>query len=361
MMTDDSNNQSLARLAIDQSTVPAAVDPIENAIVLWAEASTRTETRDRDERVRDKRQIIRSFLNYVGKHPGDVEPADVRAWRKHLESLKSENTVYSYLSRVSSFYEWLRKYPEIKDHIRNNPVSMARPTAPRPYQTEKTKAWTDDEMNAILDQISAEAERGSIHALRDYSVTLFYLYSGLRRNEVFGLRGGDIELQEGGLIVRYRRKGGKTQRREVAKADVRDALLTYLKKSRRLSVLHTNDPLWTRHDRAGAPGEPLTSRSYANNLKKYAVKAGGMRRVNIHQTRHTYARIIFEDSGDLLETQSALDHESQATTRVYVQTVAVKRDKHSGRIGRRARFAQNPPWVFQVVAPNRVSDQCFEQ
>jgi site-specific recombinase XerC len=55
----------------------------------------------------------------------------------------------------------------------------------------------------------------------------------------------------------------------------------------------------------------------------------------MRQTRHTYAQIIFEDSGDLLETQSALDHESQATTRAYVHTVAVKRDKHSNRIARR--------------------------
>jgi site-specific recombinase XerD len=312
------------------------MDPVEMAITLWAEASTRSETRDREERLRDKRQIIRSFLNYVGKHPGEVDPMDVRAWRRHLESEKSENTVYFYLSLVSSFYEWLRKYPEIKDHIRSNPVSIMRPTAPRPYQTEKTKAWTDDEMNAILDQVAAEAERGSIHALRDYAVTLFYLYSGLRRNELFGLRGNDIELKEEGLIVRYRRKGGKIQRREVGHSDVREALVAYLKKSKRLSVLHTGDPLWTRHDRAGELGEPLTSRSFANNLKKYAAKAG-IRAVNIHQTRHTYARIIFEDSGDLLETQSALDHENLGTTRVYVQTVAVKRDKHSHRIARRIR------------------------
>jgi integrase len=187
----------------------------------------------------------------------------------------------------------------------------------------------------ILCESFSWSERGSIHALRDYAVTLFYLYSGLRRNEVFGLRGSDIELQQDeGLTVRYKRKGGKHQRREVAQADVRDALLAYLKKSKRLSVLHANDPLWTRHDRAGEPGLPLTSRSYANNLKKYAAKAG-MQRVNIHQTRHTYARIIFEDSGDLLETQSALDHESQATTRAYIHTVAVKKDKHSNRIARR--------------------------
>src|SRR5262249_54083261 len=39
MMTDDSNNQSLARLTIDQSTVPATVDPIENAIGFWCKFS----------------------------------------------------------------------------------------------------------------------------------------------------------------------------------------------------------------------------------------------------------------------------------------------------------------------------------
>jgi integrase len=304
-----SDNHALAPRTDGVQVGQVLADPIESAIDLWAEASTRAETGDREERLRDKKHIVRSFLDYVSKHPGEVDPADVRAWRKHLESLKSENTVYSYLSRFSSFYEWLRKYPEIKDHIRNNPVSMARPAAPRPYQTEKTKAWTDEEMNAILDQIAGETERGSIHALRDYSVTLFYLFSGLRRNELFGLRGNDVELREDGLIVKYKRKGGKYQRREVAHEDVREAVLAYLKKSRRLSILHTNDPLWTRHDRAGEPGLSLTSRSYANNLKKYAAKAG-MRRVNIHQTRHTYARIIFEDSGDLLETQSALDHEN---------------------------------------------------
>jgi len=141
-----------------------------------------------------------------------------------------------------------RKHPKIKDDIPNNSV---------------------DEMNAILDRIRAEADQSSIHALRDYALTLLFLYSGLRRNEIFDLRGSDVELLKGGLIVRYKRRG-KYHRKEVARVEVRDALHAYLKKSKRLSVLHTNEPLWTRHDRAGEPGPQLTSRSYANNLKKYA-------------------------------------------------------------------------------------------
>lgn len=320
-----------------QSVAVSVIDPVETAVALWAEASTRPETRGRDERLRDKQQIVLAFLRFTGKHPGEVGPGDVREWHHHLkEQGRAENTIYSYISRISSFYKWLRKHPELREQIRANPADPVRPKAPRPYQTEKTKAWTDGQMNAILSAIAEEAVRGSIHALRDYAVTLFYLFSGLRRNELFGLRGNDLELEEEGLIIRYRRKGGKYQRREVSHPDVREALLAYLKAAKRLSVLQTGEPLWTRHDHAGGPGPPLTSRAFANNLKKYAGRVG-IGQVNIHQTRHTYARIIFEDTGDLLTTQSALDHESQATTRVYVQTVAVKRDKHGDRIGRRIR------------------------
>jgi len=35
--------------------------------------------------------------------------------------------------------------------------------------------------------------------------------------------------------------------------------------------------------------------------------------------------------GDLLKTQSALDHESRATTQAYFHTVAVKKDKHNDK------------------------------
>ena len=90
-----SDNHALAPRTDGVQVGQVLADPIENAIDLWAEASTRAETRDREERLRDKKHIVRSFLDYVSKHPGEVDPADVRAWRKHLESLKSENTVYS--------------------------------------------------------------------------------------------------------------------------------------------------------------------------------------------------------------------------------------------------------------------------
>jgi site-specific recombinase XerC len=59
--------------------------------------------------------------------------------------------------------------------------------------------------------------------------------------------------------------------------------------------------------------------------------------VHLHQTRHTYARIVAEDTGSYQETQEALDHENAATTRVYVQRITVKADKQSSKIAQRMK------------------------
>jgi len=45
--------------------------------------------------------------------------------------------------------------------------------------------------------------------------------------------------------------------------------------------------------------------------------------------------MVSEDTGSLVETQEALGHRNLATTRVYVNSIAVKKDKHSGRISER--------------------------
>jgi hypothetical protein len=41
--------------------------------------------------------------------------------------------------------------------------------------------------------------------------------------------------------------------------------------------------------------------------------------------------------GSFHETQEALDHENAATTRVYVQRITVKTDKHSSKVAQRMK------------------------
>lgn len=312
-------------------------EALTQAISLWAKSTTQPETYSRDEKLQDKMAAVGRFFAFIGKRIDEIRPSDVEAWRIHLEEQgKKPNTIYSWLSRLSSFYKWLLTNPQLASRVRFNPVVQARPRCPRPYQSESVKAWSDEETAAILRVVKAEADSGSVVGKRDYALLLFYLYTGLRRNEVIGLRGKDLEYKEGRLIIRYRRKGGKYVGREVNEPEVYHALTDYFAAAERGEILKSSSPLWTRHDRARRAGTPLGSRAFANNLKKYA-QVAGLDNVHVHQTRHTYARIVSEESGSYLETQEALDHENAATTRVYVQRITIKSDKHSSKIAERIK------------------------
>jgi len=309
-----------------------------NAIALWAQSNTRPETFERDYKLQDKVAAVRAFFAFSKKHPGEVTPVNVASWRHHLESLgQKPATIYARLSRLSSFYRWLMSHPQLSAHIQSNPVLQARPRYPRPYQSESVKAWSDAEMNALLGVVKAKADAGSIIGKRDYALLLFYLLTGLRRNEVISLRGKDLQRNDGQLLIRYRRKGGKFVAREIADESLWAALEDYLRSAKRMEVLRTDGPLWTRHDRAGRPGAAMNSRSFANNLQAYGLSAG-IEHLHLHQTRHTYARIVAEETGSFIETQEALDHENAATTRVYVQRITVKADKHSSKISKRLKL-----------------------
>jgi integrase/recombinase XerD len=321
--------------ASETLAVPAPA--LRNAVALWAERNTRSETLDRAEKLRDKVKAVTSFFDFAAKHPGDVTPDDVSRWRAEMEArgLKPA-TVYARVSRVSAFYRWLLADPQLSQFIRTNPAAQARPRYPRPYQSESTTALSDEEMNALLAVVRRLADSGSVVGKRDYALLLFYFLTGLRRSEVIGLRGKDLEVKEGTLVIRYRRKGGKFTAREVSDMSTYEALSDYLAAAGRKDVPGSERPLWTRHDRAGRPGAPLTSRAFVENLKRYAREAG-LPHVHLHQTRHTYARIVAEETGSFLEAQEALDHENQATTRVYVQRITVKKDKHGGKVSARIR------------------------
>lgn len=308
---------------------------------MWAERNTRPETLARVEKLKDKISAVTSFFDFAGKDPGEVTPSDVARWREEMEGrgLKPA-TVYSRISRVSAFYRWLMEDAQLSRFIHSNPAAQARPRYPRPYQSEATKALSDDEMNALLNVVRALAAEGSVVGKRDYALLLFYFLTGLRRSEVIGLRGSDLEFKDGLLVIKYRRKGGKFTAREVSDPAALAALKDYLGAAGRQNVLRTERPLWTRHDRAGKPGAPLTSRAFVENLKAYA-KEAGLAHIHLHQTRHTYARIIAEETGSFLEAQEALDHENQATTRVYVQRITIKKDRHGHKVAERMKLTRD--------------------
>jgi integrase len=145
--------------------------------------------------------------------------------------------------------------------------------------------------------VRAKAAAGETVRKRDYALLLFYLVTGMRRREVISLRGGYIRIDEY-ITLTGKVKGSDYVGREVRDPLLREALLDYLSSCDREGVLKTDGPLWTRH---------------------------------------SFARIVAGETGSITDTQDALGHRNAATTRVYGQRIAVKRDKHSGTVTSRLR------------------------
>jgi integrase/recombinase XerC/integrase/recombinase XerD len=320
-------NTALIRAEAERRTA------IRNAVELWASATTYEGVR-RDDLVRDKQRTVINFFDFINKHPTDVSPMDVRRWLASLEKRGLRPaTIYQRACLLSSFYAWAMKDSELGIIIRNNPARLARPKAPKAYQTESVKSLTDDELEALVTVVKQKALSGDIVGKRDYAILLLFMSSGKRRAEILSLRGRDIKVDKT-LILTNRIKGGNYVGYEIADPAVKEALVDYLAMARRLNVFRTDSPLWTRHDYAGRPGAALSSHCFAKNMKRYA-RIAGVDSFHLHRTRHTFARIVSEETGSLTATQEALDHSNPSTTRVYVQRIAIKRDQHSGRISKR--------------------------
>ncbi len=306
-------------------TVTQAIAPI---VSLWADSKTDADSPRRDDLLKYKAGIVLDFFAEVDVTPASVTPLDVKQYQAKLErqGLKPA-TVYARISQLSSFYEWAKA----AGHIDHNPVSDARPKAPKAYQNESTQALADEDVSRLLRHVRAKA---TPTAKRDYAMLLFYFFTGRRRSEICRLEWGDLRLEPGRVLITSRVKGGDYVSFEVKHQGARQALADYV----RAAAVDTaaDKPVWVvLGDKAGTHvGKAISSHGFVKNLKSYARQAG-LGDIHLHQTRHTFAKWVGEESGSLLEAQDALGHRSAATTKVYLQRVSVKKDKFSEKIGER--------------------------
>jgi integrase len=234
-------------------------------------------------------------------------------------------------------------------------VTLARPKAPKPYQSKQTKSLSDDEVQrlyaAVRTRAASDESEEALIGKRDYALLLLYLYTGLRRREIIQLRWSDIELADERLTIATQTKGGFYRTLEVTAPSALAALREYVVASGRWGRMEVGSALWLAHDHAvrmqasahsrsslkqkgRTPDKPLTSHGFVKSLKHYAADAG-VAHIHLHQMRHTFARMLGEEADSLFEVQKELGHRSIATTQVYLDKVTRKKDKFSRRIEER--------------------------
>lgn len=282
----------------------------------------------------DKSKAVFDFFDFCGKLAEQVLPADVEEWRWNLKTQGlSEGTIYNRISALSQFFEYLRNKAGLMRLIPINPAKVSLPKASKPFQSESVKALTRSELAKLIKTVEEHAGDKNPLYLRDLAILQLYVATGRRRAEIINLKGDNIEFSGDRFFIKAKVKGGYFLNFELADHETQKSLLDYLEATNRMDIFGKKEPLWLRHDKGAKNNrnKGLTSHGFAQRMKIYANEAG-IKNFHIHRLRHTFAKIVSELSESMADTQEALGHANIKTTQIYVQRLAVKKDKFSQSI-----------------------------
>ena len=178
---------------------------------------------------------------------------------------------------------------------------------------------TPKEAEKILKSIDTGNSRG----YRARTILEVFYATGIRRNELIGLRLGDVNLEEGLLRINSG-KGGHDRVVPLGSVAAR-YLETYIKGIR---------PQWVKNPRLdhlflSTVGKPLERSALNHLVKLHARKAGVQKHVTCHVWRHTCATHLVQNRANLRHVQEMLGHRSLATTEHYLHlTIADLKEAH---------------------------------
>lgn len=317
----------------DRDDLTISLD-VESVVESWLTRCVNSSLKRANDIRNDKSKAVFDFFDFCSKRAEQVLPSDVEEWRWSLKTEGlADGTVYNRISALSQFFEYLRNEAGMMRLIPINPARVSLPKAAKPFQSESVKALSREELGRLLEVVAGHARDQKPVHLRDLAILQFYVATGRRRAEIINLRGNSIEIKNERFFIKTRVKGGFFLNFELDDETTRNALFEYLRATGRTGIFGEDEPIWLRHDKGVGSNKKkgLTSHGFARRMEIYAREAG-IKHFHIHRLRHTFAKIVSEYSESMAETQEALGHSNIKTTQIYVQRLAVKKDKHSKSI-----------------------------
>jgi integrase len=274
---------------------------------------------------------------------GEKKPADITsiAILKFLNALRERGLATSTVNKIRSVFSVVFVKTSPYGMKIENPVESVRPLKkPDHEKTQVEEPWTIEEARDALSAVVGTQIDAFVHI----SVSL-----GLRKGEVFGLRWLDIDLDDGVIHVRENRGSRRTIKKEgtigtrmvtgglKTKASQRKLRLTnvvMLSLMRHKELLRSQGRIIQPDDFVvlGVRGKPMHEASLYKLYNRICAE-NGLRRIRIHDHRHTAAVIALSNKVDPIVTSYGLGHASfEITKRIYAQAVPMLSAEFSERI-----------------------------
>jgi len=209
---------------------------------------------------------IRNYLHYLSN--------------KHSYSFSTLNL---HISAIKSFYLSIFQ-------LRLRQVELPRPKSAK----DLPKVIAEDQVKRMIECTSN---------LKHRTILLTMYSTGIRRDEVLGIKLSDLSIQEKHILIHGK---GKKERMVYLPESLCRQVISYLKAYRPQIFLFE-----------GKSGGSYSASSVAKIIERAGVKAGVKQKVTPHMLRHSYATHMLSKGVSVLHIQKLLGHSSIKTTMIY--------------------------------------------
>ena len=266
----------------------------------WKMYCADMETRLREHTMRTKKYIVElKILPYFGnKRVNDITAADIRQWQNELIKMGYSPTYLKTINnQLSTIFNYAVRYYDLKSNPCAKAGSMGKSKA------EEMDFWTGEEFRKFIDSV--------MNKRLSYMAFMTLYWTGMRMGELLALNPKDVDLEKRTISITksYQRLGKKDvitppktpkSKRvitipEFLAADIKDYMDS-------LYDLQENDRLF-----------PIT-KYYLEHEMQRGIKESGVKRIRVHDLRHSHASMLIELGFSPLEIANRLGHEKVETT-----------------------------------------------
>ena len=266
----------------------------------WKMYCADMETRLREHTMRTKKYIVElKILPYFGnKRVNDITAADIRQWQNELIKMGYSPTYLKTINnQLSAIFNYAVRYYDLKSNPCEKAGSMGKSKA------EEMDFWTGEEFRKFIDSV--------MNKRLSYMAFMTLYWTGMRLGELLALNPKDVDLKKRTISITksYQRLGKKDvitppktpkSKRvitipEFLAADIKDYMDS-------LYELQENDRLF-----------PIT-KYYLEHEMQRGIKESGVKRIRVHDLRHSHASMLIELGFSPLEIANRLGHEKVETT-----------------------------------------------
>lgn len=223
----------------------------------------------------------------------------------------NQNTV---LAALKSFFRFLKAEGRL---VRDPAATLEYARQPRCLPRN---VLTIIEAMKILDAVDVSTPIGK----RDRAILEMFYATGIRKEELRGLKVGDLNMEEGLLRITLG-KGGRDRVVPLGTMAV-SALKAYVSQGRQeLLGTRVTDRLFVSYR-----GNPMDPHTLGALVRQHAQAAGIKKKVTPHVWRHTCATHLVQNRANLRHVQDLLGHQSLTTTERYLRlTITDLKEAHA--------------------------------